>query len=120
MMKKMMMKPKSMMMEEGERMPKKAMGSMGMKRMMKRPMAMKQPPMMPKGPMPMTHESAMPMMVGIKDSGYLTKKGLNASDATMLNCLPPGENIEDQENAEFNRMPMTMVTELGYPSDGWD
>lgn len=59
-------------------------------------------------------------MVGIKDSGYLTKKGLVEGGANvMLHSLPPGTDIEDQENADIRKMPMKTVTAMGYPGDGW-
>lgn len=59
-------------------------------------------------------------LVGIKDSGYLTKKGLNEGGANvMLHSLPPGMDIEDQENADIRKMPMKTVTAMGYPGDGW-
>jgi hypothetical protein len=59
-------------------------------------------------------------MVGIKDSGYLTKKGLVEGGANvMLHSLPPGMDIEDQENADIRKMPMKTITALGYPGDGW-
>jgi hypothetical protein len=59
-------------------------------------------------------------MVGIKDSGYLTKKGLVEGGANvMLHSLPPGMNIEDQENADIRKMPMKTITAMGYPGDGW-
>jgi hypothetical protein len=59
-------------------------------------------------------------MVGIKDSGYLTKKGLVEGGANvMLHSLPPGMDIEDQENADIRKMPFKTITGLGYPGDGW-
>jgi hypothetical protein len=59
-------------------------------------------------------------MVGIKDSGYLTKKGLVEGGANvMLHSLPPGMDIEDQENADIRKMPMKTITAMGYPGDGW-
>ena len=59
-------------------------------------------------------------MVGIKDSGYLTKKGLEEGGANvMLHSLPPGTDIEDQENADIRKMPFKTITDMGYPGDGW-
>jgi len=59
-------------------------------------------------------------MVGIKDDGYLTKKGLIEGGANvMLQSLPPGMDIEDQENADIRKMPFKTVTAMGYPGDGW-
>lgn len=60
-------------------------------------------------------------MVGIKDHGYLTKKGLEEGGANvMLHSLPPGMDIEDQENCDIRKMPFKSVTSLGYPGDGWE
>jgi hypothetical protein len=59
-------------------------------------------------------------MVGIKDDGYLTKKGIVEGGANvMLHSLPPGMDIEDQENADIRKMPFKTVTAMGYPGDGW-
>jgi len=59
-------------------------------------------------------------MVGIKDEGYLTKKGLEEGGANvMLHSLPPGMDIEDQENSDIRTMPFKKITDLGYPGDGW-
>lgn len=59
-------------------------------------------------------------MVGIKDDGYLTKKGLEEGGANvMLHSLPPGMDIEDQENCDIRKMPFKTITDLGYPGDGW-
>jgi hypothetical protein len=58
--------------------------------------------------------------VGICDSDYLTKKNLVEGGANvMLHSLPPGMNIEDQENADVRVMPMKTITAMGYPGDGW-
>jgi hypothetical protein len=58
--------------------------------------------------------------VGICNHDYLTKKGLVEGGANvMLHSLPPGMNIEDQENADIRKMPMKTVTAMGYPGDGW-
>jgi len=45
-------------------------------------------------------------MVGIKDSGYLVKKGLEYGVNAFYNTLPPGTDIEDQENADIRTMEM--------------
>jgi hypothetical protein len=59
-------------------------------------------------------------MVGIRDDGYLTKKGLVEGGANvMLQSLPPGMDIEDQENADIRKMPFKTITDMGYPGDGW-
>lgn len=56
---------------------------------------------------------------GIKDTGYLVKKGLQDGVNVFYNTLPPGMDINDQENADIREMPMRTVTDLGYPGDGW-
>ena len=56
---------------------------------------------------------------GIKNNGYLVKKGLDVGVTAFYNSLPPGMDIEDQENADIREMTMKTVTGLGYPGDGW-
>lgn len=56
---------------------------------------------------------------GIKDNGYLTKKGLPYGVAVFYNTLPPGMDIEDQELIDVREEPYKEVTALGYPGDGW-
>jgi hypothetical protein len=56
---------------------------------------------------------------GIKDEGYITKKGLTDGVNVFYNSLPPGMDIEDQETADIRKMSMKTVTALGYPGDGW-
>jgi hypothetical protein len=56
---------------------------------------------------------------GITDSGYLTKKGLEYGVDAFYNTLPPGMDIEDQENADIRTMEFKQVTDLGFPGDGW-
>jgi hypothetical protein len=56
---------------------------------------------------------------GIDDHGYLTKKGTPSGDDAKFNYLPPGMNIEDQKNAEFNALPMReWKGGLSYEDDG--
>lgn len=56
---------------------------------------------------------------GIQDTGYLEKKGLKYGANAFYNTLPPGMNIEDQENIDSRQMPMKMFKGgLGYPGDG--
>ena len=56
---------------------------------------------------------------GIKNSGYLAKKGIPSGVNAHFNSLPPGMDIEDQENADIREMPFKKVVDLGYPGDGW-
>lgn len=59
---------------------------------------------------------------GIKDTGYIDKKGTPSGMEAKFNALPPGTNIGDQAVSDVSRtlsMPMKTVTDLGYPGDGW-
>jgi hypothetical protein len=57
---------------------------------------------------------------GIKDSGYLTKKGEPSGESAMFNDLPPGMNIEDQKNSDIRAQKMvTWAGGLSFPGDGW-
>lgn len=72
------------------------------------------------GVLPTSAHMAGNEMVGIKDEGYLTKKGIVEGGANvMLQSLPPGTDIEDQENADIRKMPFKTITDMGYPGDGW-
>ena len=56
---------------------------------------------------------------GIDDSGYLTKKGLAYGNSAFYNTLPPGMDIEDQENIDSRKMELkTFKGGLSYPDDG--
>lgn len=56
---------------------------------------------------------------GIKDSGYLTKKGMTSGEMAKFNYLPPGMNIEDQANADIRAEPMKeWKGGLSYEGDG--
>jgi hypothetical protein len=56
---------------------------------------------------------------GINDSGYLTKKGLAYGNNAFYNTLPPGMDIEDQENIDSRKMELkTFKGGLSYPDDG--
>lgn len=57
--------------------------------------------------------------VGIKDQGYIDKKGTASGESAKFNAMPPGPNIENQKTADIREMPMKRVTPLGYPGDGW-
>jgi len=57
---------------------------------------------------------------GVKDSGYLTKKGTPSGMDAKFNCLPPGMNIEDQEVKDIRGQEMkTWTGGLSFPGDGW-
>jgi len=60
-------------------------------------------------------------MVGIKDSGYLVKKGTPYGVDVNFNSLPPGMDITDQEMADIRKQELyTYSGGLSYPGDGWE
>lgn len=57
---------------------------------------------------------------GIKDSGYLVKKGTPFGVNVFFNSLPPGSDITDQEMADIREEPLkTYSGGMSYPGDGW-
>ena len=57
---------------------------------------------------------------GVKDSGYLTKKGEPSGNSAQFNDLPPGMNIEDQMHSDIRSQKMiTWTGGLSFPGDGW-
>jgi hypothetical protein len=56
---------------------------------------------------------------GFQTDGFIDKKGMCYGEAAKLNFLPPGDEITNQEYAEFNNMPMRKLTSESYPGDGW-
>jgi hypothetical protein len=59
-------------------------------------------------------------MVGVKDNGYLAKKGLVYGVNALYNSLPPGMDIEDQEISDIREMKMVAYEGgLSFPGDGW-
>jgi hypothetical protein len=59
-------------------------------------------------------------MVGIRDKGYLVKKNLEFGVNAMYNSLPPGMDIEDQENCDIRQEQMVVYEGgVGFPGDGW-
>jgi hypothetical protein len=70
--------------------------------------------------LPDSSEMAGNEMVGIKDAGYLVKKNLEFGVNAHYNSLPPGMDIEDQENCDIRRMELVNYDGgIGYPGDGW-
>ena len=58
-------------------------------------------------------------MVGVKDNGYLDKKGTPSGNARLLE-LPPGTNIQDQSVADIRDLPMKVYSGgTSFPGDGW-
>lgn len=59
-------------------------------------------------------------MVGIRDTGYLVKKNLEYGVNAFYNSLPPGMDIEDQENCDIRAMDLVVYEHgISYPGDGW-
>jgi len=57
---------------------------------------------------------------GVKDTGYIDKKGTPSGEKAMFNYLPPGTDIDNQECADIRDLPMKDYTGgLGYKGDGW-
>jgi len=72
------------------------------------------------GVLPDSAELAGNELVGIRNNGYLAKKGLEFGVNALYNTLPPGMDIEDQENSDIREMQMVVFDEgIGYPGDGW-
>jgi hypothetical protein len=58
--------------------------------------------------------------VGIHNHDYLVKKNLEFGPEIHYNSLPPGMDIEDQENCDIRKMEMKAYKGgLGYSGDGW-
>lgn len=59
-------------------------------------------------------------MVGVRNNGYLVKKGLEFGTNAFYNSLPPGMDIEDQELVDIREMDIvTYEGGLSFPGDGW-
>lgn len=57
---------------------------------------------------------------GVKDNGYLVKKGIPYGVEVFFNTLPPGMDITDQEVADIREEPMKVYSGgISYPGDGW-
>lgn len=57
---------------------------------------------------------------GFETTGYLDKKGTPYGENAKFNYLPPGMEIDNQQNVEINAMPFKKVIEESYPGDGWE
>jgi hypothetical protein len=70
--------------------------------------------------LPDSAELAGNEMIGVRNSGYLTKKGLEYGVNAMTFSLPPGMDIEDQEISDIRKEDMVVYTGgMSYPGDGW-
>lgn len=56
---------------------------------------------------------------GFITDGYIDKGGTPYGEAAKFNFLPPGMEIDNQENAEIHMMPLRKLTGISYPGDGW-
>ena len=57
---------------------------------------------------------------GVNNNDYIVKKGVPFGVQAQFNTLPPGMDIEDQENADIRKMELKNYGGgLGYPGDGW-
>lgn len=56
---------------------------------------------------------------GINNDSYITKKGLEYGVEAFYNSLPPGQDIDDQENLDVRQMKMRNYEGgVSYPTDG--
>jgi hypothetical protein len=70
--------------------------------------------------LPDSAELAGNEMIGIRNSGYLAKKSLEFGVNAFYNSLPPGMDIEDQENCDIREMELVVFDRgMSYPGDGW-
>ncbi len=56
---------------------------------------------------------------GFQTDGYIDKKGTPHGEAAKFNFLPPGMDINDQENRDIRDMPLKKLVEESYDGDGW-
>ena len=64
------------------------------------------------GVLPDSAELAGNELVGIRNNGYLAKKGLEFGVNALYNTLPPGMDIEDQENCDIREMQMLSLIHI--------
>jgi len=55
-----------------------------------------------------------------KTSAYIVKKGTAFGEAAKFNFLPPGMDIDNQEQVDIRQMPLKTITPTGYAGDGWE
>ena len=56
---------------------------------------------------------------GFDTAGYIDKKGTPYGEAAKFNFLPPGMDIDNQENVHIHSMPLKKLVATDYPGDGW-
>ncbi len=70
--------------------------------------------------LPDSGEMAGNEMIGVRNSGYLAKKGLEYGVNSMTFSLPPGMDIEDQEISDIREMQLVVYDRgMSFPGDGW-
>jgi hypothetical protein len=70
--------------------------------------------------LPDSAELAGNELVGVRNSGYITKKALEFGVNAMTFSLPPGMDIEDQENCDIREEQLVVFDRgMSYPGDGW-
>ena len=70
--------------------------------------------------LPDSTELAGNELVGIRNAGYISKKNLEFGVNAFYQSLPPGMDIEDQENCDIRKMELVNYDGgLGYKGDGW-
>lgn len=57
---------------------------------------------------------------GFQTDGYIDKKGTPYNEAARFNHMPPGMDIDNQDNADIRDMQMKTVVDTSYPGDGWE
>jgi hypothetical protein len=57
---------------------------------------------------------------GFQTDGYIVKKGTPYGESAKFNYLPPGMDIDNQENKDIRSMPYKEVVEQSFPGDGWE
>jgi hypothetical protein len=70
--------------------------------------------------LPDSAEVAGNELIGVRNSGYLAKKGLEFGVNAMTFSLPPGMDIEDQEISDIREMQLVVYDRgISFPGDGW-
>ena len=70
--------------------------------------------------LPDTSKMERDQRVGVKDNGYLDKKGTPAGMDARFNAMPPGSSIENQKVADIRPLELkTYKGGISYPDDGW-
>lgn len=57
---------------------------------------------------------------GFVTSGFIVKKGTPSGESAQFNVMPPGDDIDNQPDADIRPLPMKKITPMGYPGSGWE